>query len=293
MAGSISYNAVLSTFDNLVARKKISYAPRTTVQFDDDGFALEFHISPSLSKKPQNGDPISGYEGPDAEKPECFGPGSDIAKDDPASLLATIHGTHLLVVNKFCMFRPQLLLLTSDSYRRQREPLDLVDLSAACTVLTSLNESPQFVIYNCGPTGGASRQHKHLQVLPRPPRLFPDDQSGNRAVPYKYFLRHLHGIELGSPDGQRQLFEVYMDLLTESKQCLRGFLEDNGNYIPHNIALVREWILIIPRRNAAFEGITTNTPGMLGSVWLTSEEEMEQWKHVGPRRVLAGLGVPV
>jgi ATP adenylyltransferase len=112
-------------------------------------------------------------------------------------------------------------------------------------------------------------------------------------VPYKYFLRYLHDIELGSPEGQRKLFEVYRELLADAKQSLRGYLEDNGNYIPHNVALVREWIIVIPRRNAAFEGITANTPGMLGSVWLTSEEEMEHWKQVGPKRVLAGLGVPV
>ncbi|KAL6239221.1 hypothetical protein BDW75DRAFT_153895 [Aspergillus navahoensis] len=293
MTPDISYDAVLSTFDDLVARKKIFYAARTTVQYDDDGFAFEFHISTSLSKKPQDGDPISGHEEPDTKKPECFGPGSDIANDDQATLLANIQGTHLLVVNKFCMFRPQLLLLTSDSYRRQREPLDLDDVRAACTVLTSLAASPQFVIYNCGPRGGASRQHKHLQVLPRPPRLFPDDQSENRAVPYKYFLRYLHGSEFESLEGQKKLFEVYRDLLAMAKQSLGENLEDNGDYIPHNVALVREWIIVIPRRNAAFESVTTNTPGMLGSVWLTDEEEMEQWKQIGPKRVLAGLGVPV
>ncbi|KAL4997714.1 ATP adenylyltransferase-domain-containing protein [Aspergillus recurvatus] len=293
MAPGIGYDAVLWRFDDLVARKKIFYGPRTTVHFDDDGFAIEFHISTSLSKKPQNGDPVSGHEEPDAKKPECFGPGSDIANNDPGTLLASIHGTHLLVVNKFCMFRPQLLLLTSDSYRRQREPLDLDDLRAACTVLTSLDASPQFVIYNCGPRGGASRQHKHLQVLPRPPRLFLDGQSENGAVPYRYFLRYLHGIELGSPEGQKKLFEIYRDLLAETKQLLGENLEDNADYIPHNVALVREWIIVIPRRNAAFENVATNTPGMLGSVWLSSEEEMEKWKHLGPKRVLAGLGVPV
>ncbi|KAL4979984.1 ATP adenylyltransferase-domain-containing protein [Aspergillus desertorum] len=293
MTPVISYEAVLSTFDDLVARKKIFCAPRRTIHFDDDGFAFEFHINTSLSKKPQNGDPVSGHEEPDAKRPECFGPGSDIANDDPATLLANIHGTHLLVANKFCMFRPQLLLLTSDSYRRQREPLDIDDLRAACTVLTSLDASPQFVIFNCGPRGGSSRQHKHLQVLPRPPRLFPDDQGENRAVPYKYSLRYLHGIALGSPDGKRKLCGIYKDLLAETRQLLAENLEDNGDYIPHNVALVREWIIVIPRLNAAFEGVNANTPGMLGSVWLTSEEEMEQWKRVGPKKILAELGVPV
>ncbi|KAL2834492.1 ATP adenylyltransferase-domain-containing protein [Aspergillus cavernicola] len=189
------------------------------------------------------------------------------------------------------MFRPQLLLLTSDSYRRQREPLGLEDLVAACTVLKSLDGAPQFVIYNGGPTAGASRQHKHLQVLPRPPRLFPDDQNDSKAVPYRYFLRYLHGIDLESAEGRTKLFEIYNGLLAEAKQSLGEDLEDNG-YIPHNVALVKEWIVVIPRRNIEVEGVTANTAGMMGSVWLTSEEEMDRWKQVGPKTVLAGLGVP-
>ncbi|KAL4916934.1 hypothetical protein BDW62DRAFT_93805 [Aspergillus aurantiobrunneus] len=291
MALEVSYGAVLSKFDDLVSREIIYYAPRTTIQLEDDGFALEFHISPSLSKKPQDGDPISGHEDPNSKKPECFGPGSDIANDDPGLLVSTIHDTHLLVVNKFCMFRPQLLLLTSDSYRRQREPLGLDDLAAACTVLNSLDAS-QFVIYNCGPKGGASRQHKHLQVLPRPPRLFIDNQSHSKAVPFRYFVRYLHDVELESSQGHRKLFELYNDLLAEAKQSLAEYVEDNGGYIPHNAAFTREWIIVIPRRNIDLEGITANTAGMLGSLWLTSAEQVDRWKQVGPKKALAWLGVP-
>lgn len=187
------------------------------------------------------------------------------------------------------MFRPQLLLLTSDSYRRQWEPLEADDLAAACVVLDALREASLFVIYNCGMKGGASRQHKHLQVLPRPPRLFPDSEKDSRAVPYRFFLRHLD-VELGSLEGQRKLFEIYKELLAEAKDSLGGSLD--GDYIPHNVALAKEWLVVIPRRNADFEGITTNTPGIMGSVWLTSEEQLEQWKQSGPKRILAGLGVP-
>ncbi|KAL4807032.1 hypothetical protein BDV18DRAFT_159254 [Aspergillus unguis] len=240
MPSEVNYEAVLSAFDDLVSRGIIYYAPRKTIQFNDDGFPFEFHISTSLQKKPQNGDPVSGHEDPNARKPECFGPGSDIGNDDPGTLLATIHGTHLLVVNKFCMFRPQLLLLTADSYRRQREPLDLEDLSAACTVLDSLHANASlFVIYNCGPRGGASRQHKHLQVLPRPPRLFPDDERDREAVSYRYFVRHLHDIELGSLEGQKRLFEIYSEMLAEAKQSLGDEIAGE-DYIPHNVALVKE-----------------------------------------------------
>ncbi|CEL01488.1 hypothetical protein ASPCAL01070 [Aspergillus calidoustus] len=293
MTSPLSYESILSRFDELVARKAVFYADRKTIQLEDAGFVLEFHISPSLSKKPQDGDPVSGHEDPHAtQKPECFGPGSDIGNSDPGLLLARIRGTHLLVVNKFCMFRPQLLLLTSDSYRRQREPLDADDLGAACEVLSELRERSFFVIYNGGPVAGASRQHKHLQVLPRPPRLFPDERGfDEKSVPFRYFLRYLDGVDIGASDGYEKVFEAYTTLLVEAKRAL-GVDSDSEEYFPHNVALAKEWIIVIPRQSADFEGITANAPGMLGSVWLTSDEQFKQWKQVGPRKVLAGLGFP-
>jgi ATP adenylyltransferase len=190
------------------------------------------------------------------------------------------------------MFRPQLLLLTSDSYRRQREAVDVHDLGAACAVLSELGERPLFVIYNCGPVGGASRQHKHLQVLPRPPRLFPDERGfDEKSVPFRYFLRYLDGVDIGASDGYAKVFEAYTALLVEAKQAL-GIDPASEEYFPHNVALVKEWIIVIPRQSADVEGITANAPGMLGSVWLISDEQFEQWKQVGPRKVLAGLGYP-
>ncbi|KAL2811207.1 ATP adenylyltransferase-domain-containing protein [Aspergillus granulosus] len=292
MASPLGYESILSTFDELVAKKAIFYAPRKTIQFEDTGFVLELHISTSLSKKPQSGEPVSGCEDHQAEKPECFGPGSDIGYGDPGLLLATIRDTHLLVVNKFCMFRPQLLLLTCDSYRRQRDPLELDDLSAACTVMSDLSARPQFVIYNCGPVAGASRQHKHLQVLPRPPRLFPDERGfESSSVPFRYFLQYLDGVDIGTSDGHEKLFEIYKRLLVEAKQAV-GIDPESKDHFPHNVALVKEWIIVIPRQKIDVEGITANAAGMLGSVWLTSNEQLEQWKQVGPRKVLAGLGFP-
>ncbi|KAL3466302.1 ATP adenylyltransferase-domain-containing protein [Aspergillus heterothallicus] len=292
MAFPLNYETIISRFDELVAKKAVLYASRKTIQLEDAGFVFEFHISPSLSKKPQDGDPVSGHEDPRAEKPECFGPGSDIGNGDPGLLLATVRETHLLVVNKFCMFRPQLLLLTSDSYRRQREPLDLDDLSAACTVLSDLSSQPQFVIYNCGPVAGASRQHKHLQVLPRPPKLFPDARGfDSKSVPFRYFLQYLDEVDIGSSDGSEKLFEIYKGLLVQAKQTL-GVDPECKDYFPHNVALVKEWVIVIPRQRIDVEGVTANAPGMLGSVWLTSDEQLEEWKHVGPSKVLAGLGFP-
>ncbi|OHE95856.1 ATP adenylyltransferase [Colletotrichum orchidophilum] len=102
--------------------------------------------------------------------------------------------THVLAFNKFCAYRPHLLLLTANGRRRQFEGLDERDLGAAVEVLGVLNgrwggevtdgkgdEGQEYlVIFNCGKEGGCSRLHKHMQVIPAPDAIpmWPDLVSG-------------------------------------------------------------------------------------------------------------------
>ncbi|EAW17314.1 putative phosphorylase [Aspergillus fischeri NRRL 181] len=291
MATAIDYDALLARFDDLVAREIIYYSPPTTVRLNNAGFPFEFHISPSLRTKPASiGD---NFQSSDSASPEGFGPGSDIANDDPNLLIAIINHTHLLVINKFSVFRPQLLLLTCDSYRRQHEPLTVEDFAAIQSVLSSSKER-QLVIYNCGPIAGASRNHKHVQILPRPAHLFPDDPNFDpEVIPFQYGLRYLGGPDFENPDYPSKLSESYQELLAEAKASPANSSDSNNEgYFPHNVALVREWIIVIPRRSNNFEDISANAAGMMGSVWLKSEEELDRWKQVGSTKALAGLGFP-
>ncbi|KAF4212018.1 hypothetical protein CNMCM8980_010011 [Aspergillus fumigatiaffinis] len=291
MATAIDYDALLARFDDLVAREIIYYSPPRTIRLNHAGFPFEFHISPSLRTKPASiGD---NFHSGDSASPEGFGPGSDIANADPALLIATINHTHLLVINKFSVLRPQLLLLTCDSYRRQHEPLTGEDFAAIHSVLSSSKER-HLVIYNCGPIAGASRNHKHVQILPRPAHLFPDDPNFDpELIPFQYGLRSLRGPDFDNADCPSRLYEIYQELLAESKARLENSPgTNNEGYFPHNVALVREWIIVIPRRSNNFEDVTANAAGMMGSVWLKSEEELDGWKQVGPTKALAGLGFP-
>jgi ATP adenylyltransferase len=316
----INHQELLLRFDDLVTRAVINYAPGKTVHIEQDGLAmrtskgtetpsrhshllikrqLEFHISPSLLTKPAYEEALvvlkdskDGISDAVAQKDVVrFGPGSDLANSDPGLLVTTIRNTHLLIIS---VFRPQLLLLTCDSYRRQHEPLDVDEFAAVCTVLATL-ASPHFVIYNCSPEAGASREHKHLQILPRPVRLFPDiPDFVTEIIPYRYFLRYLSDIDLKDPSSYTKLFEIYRLLLAEAKEKTprEGFRDNDPNYFSHNVALVAEWIIVIPRRSNNFEGVTANAAGMMGSVWLTHEAQLDRWKDVGPARVLSGLGIP-
>ncbi|KAF7157285.1 hypothetical protein CNMCM5623_001408 [Aspergillus felis] len=291
MATAIDYDALLERFDYLVAREIIYYSPPTTISLNDGGFPFEFYISPSLRTKPAYiGD---SFHSNNSAVFEGFGPGSDIANEDPDLLIATINRTHLLVINKFSVFRPQLLLLTCDSYRRQHEALTVEDFAAIHSILRS-SKTAHLVIYNCGPIAGASRNHKHVQILTRPAHLFPDDPNFDPGMmPFQYHLRCLRGLDFENPDCPSNLSEAYQELLAEAKERLgQSASTDSAGYFPHNVVLVREWMIVIPRRSNNFEDITANAAAMMGSVWLKSEDELDRWKQVGPTKALAGLGFP-
>lgn len=227
-----------------------------------------------------------------------FGPGSDIDKGDEGLIIATILDTHLLVINKFCVFRPQYLLLTVNSYRRQYEPLDKEDLDAAWRFLDSA-ETPHFLIYNCMKEAGCSRDHKHMQIFSRTAcmeedcqfELFPDIISQvPPVVPFRYFLHRFSKTANAEPVTGGRLLEVYETLLDECKEALG--LPKGAKKCPHNVVLVKEWMMLIPRRRAGVEGACANAAGMMGMVWVMRDEQIEKWKALGPSKVLSELGVP-
>lgn len=86
--------------------------------------------------------------------------------DDPLFRLESIGSQHLLILNKFCIVRPMLLLHTA-SFVPQSDALNEGDLAAAWEVLGRM-DTPQMVIYNCGANAGSSQGHKHLQIFPSP-----------------------------------------------------------------------------------------------------------------------------
>jgi ATP adenylyltransferase len=94
---------------------------------------------------------------------------SAFAGNNPEFDLGRIEDSHQLILNKYCVLRPQFVLPTLE-YRSQEEPLDEFDLQAAWSVITSLRNK-YMAIYNCGANAGRSVEYKHLQVLPQPAYL--------------------------------------------------------------------------------------------------------------------------
>ncbi|KAL0573783.1 hypothetical protein V5O48_008170 [Marasmius crinis-equi] len=279
---ALSEDTVLEAFDDLLARGKLIYGETKPVYVTDRGFDFEFRICQAFLTKPQLTGPQSNTE------IRKFGPHSDIDFADDKLLLAEFNnGTHILVLNKFCVSRPQYILLTKDSTRKQLESLGLDEFKSLLEVFGALEGGERgrgtrhWMLYNCGEEAGSSRRHKHMQVFRYPTsfRVFPDRQPGEVVVPYKHFLRYLDSNRNPSAE---ELMSIYEELL-----------EQVGRPGPHNVIFTSSWILVIPRTKANFDGADGNGAAMMGMVWVTDEEKIRRWERLGPARVLSQLGVPL
>lgn len=249
---------------------------------------FQFVLTSALIKKPTLTTAESQPDA-DAQKPEKRD-GSDIST---TGFELGALDSHLVIVNKFCFARPHLMLLTFDGYKRQYEALDESDLNDTWQLLNSA-ESDYVAFYNCGPNGGCSRLHKHLQVMPLPANSFAAflDSRGEpeTKVPFQWFYRRF-----GSDLTPAALFAAYNDLLEEATKVAGDYTTDARPraVCPHNVIFTKRWIVVLPRRRGAInKEAGVNSLGMLGIIAVATTKEIENWVRLGLTKSLADLGVP-
>lgn len=79
-----------------------------------------------------------------------------------------------------------------------------------------------------------------------------------------------------------RLEEVYKELLSRARV---------GENPAHNVILVREWMLVVPRSRGFQGDVAANAASMVGMVWVTKEEILEEWLERGPMKLLCGFGI--
>lgn len=249
---------------------------------------FQFVLTSALIKKPTL-TTIESQPDADTQKPEKRA-GSDIST---TGFELGALDSHLVIVNKFCFARPHLMLLTFDGYKRQYEALDESDLNDTWQLLNSA-QSDYVAFYNCGPNGGCSRLHKHLQVMPLPANSFaafldsPDEPE--TKVPFEWFYRRF-----GSDLTPAALFAAYNDLLEEATKVAGDYTTDAppGAACPHNVIFTKRWMVVLPRRRGAInKEAGVNSLGMLGVIAVATTKEIDNWVKLGLTESLAELGVP-
>ncbi|MCB8764302.1 ATP adenylyltransferase family protein [Planktothrix agardhii] len=203
--------------------------------------------------------------------------------------------THLCLLNKFNVVDHHLLIVTRQ-FEEQETWLTQADFAA---MWLGLAEIDGLVFYNGGKLAGASQRHKHLQLVPFP--LVPDGINlpiepaiasiqFNNSIGIIPEFPFVHAIAAFNPDWINHLseaaiftLELYFELLATLGLSVGDNPFQSGAY---NLLATRNWMMIVPRSQEKFEGISINSLGFGGTLLVKNSEQLQQLKSYHPLTVL-------
>ncbi|MDI9547722.1 MAG: phosphorylase [Chloroflexota bacterium] len=264
-------------------------ATRTTVV--DAGIPFEVHVADLPPEAP-----------PQPLKPAYVEDGFDpFLPYDPALYVADLSPTHVCLLNKFNVLDYHLLMVTR-AFEHQETWLTLADMEAMCLCLA---EFEGLAFFNGGRIAGASQRHKHLQYVPLPllpggtglpiaPALDVVRWEGDFGATPLFSLAHalvrLDPAWLADPrDAAARTLDRYWALL-DFVGIERG--DDERQTRAYNLLATREWMLVIPRSQDAYEGIAVHGLGYAGSFMVWDEARLQLLRQTGPLAVLRAVGEP-
>ena len=220
---------------------------------------------------------------------------------EPELTVADVSDSHLAILNKFNVIDRHLLIITRH-FEHQERLLNQADFIA---LWRCLQEFDGLGFYNAGRVAGASQRHKHLQLVPLP--LAPDitgtpmdviwsdvPQVGEPlslpALPFGHrFLRlpELSPTDLqGNADYSLDAYHRMLKLVG-----ITAVQKDDGDYqsTPYNLLMTRRWMLLVPRTLESFEGISINSLGFVGSLFVPRQKDLETVERLGPMSFLQSV----
>lgn len=211
---------------------------------------------------------------------------------DPDLFVADLSSTHVALLNKFNVVDHHLLIVT-----RSFEPQDaLLTRDDCAALLIGLSEIDGLAFYNAGRTAGASQRHKHLQLIPL--SAFPDSH-----VPIEQLLRSaringpvgtvpglpfVHAYAHMDPTWLDQSSNAAASLLSRYHQLLQAV----GLPPSYNLLVTRQWLLLVPRSQEFFEGISINALGFAGALLVKDHAQLETLRKKGPMVALRHVTLP-
>jgi ATP adenylyltransferase len=218
--------------------------------------------------------------------------------------VANISDTHVCLLNKFNVVDHHLLIVTR-AFVEQESWLDWADFQAMWLALAEIDG---LAFYNSGSIAGASQRHKHLQLVPLP---FVDDvaeipiapwlktakfEAGVGTIPDLPFVHAIAKFDsswINSPDEAAEItLNCYFNL-----QKAVGLLNDlekisdrpQGAY---NLLATREWMMVVPRSQEFFQGISINSLGFAGALLVRNQEQKQLLINTGPLNILTAVAQP-
>lgn len=232
---------------------------------EDGGIRFVVRLASGLGKKPK------GH----SDQPKPKQNTSPFLPPEPELLVSSISDSYNLVLNKFNVLETHALLTTVD-FVEQTDLLTLNDFSA---VSWALAEADGLVFYNGGKVAGASQPHRHFQLVPK--------DMGDGELPIEQPILDWHE---GKSD---RLFPFAHRICWlqdyEPETLLETWRKLEFQFLPYNLLITRQWMLIVPRSQESFEDISVNSLGFAGALLVKTEQELNLLKEHGPMAVLASV----
>ncbi|WP_169577486.1 phosphorylase [Sinimarinibacterium sp. CAU 1509] len=211
---------------------------------------------------------------------------------EPALYVAHVSPGHVLLLNKFNVIEPHLLLVTA-GFESQRAPLSLADFEAAAQLNARLDG---LLFYNGGGRAGASQPHKHLQWVPR--ALRPDvpglpvdtvitpvlSQSRIQhvdALPFAHALQARAPTDTPAMDHAR--YCALLRAVSIDPDAADGVCEN------YNWLMTRRWMMVVPRTQERWDGMSVNALAFAGALLARDAAEATRIREAGPAAILSAV----
>ncbi len=251
-------------------------AIRTALDWvEDGGFRFPVRWVDALARKPRRG-----------ERPAS---GNPFLPWDPALEVGPAGPRHVILLNKFPVMDCHLLVITRQ-FVDQGAPLDGADFAA---ILPLMDEAGGFAFYNGGRIAGASQPHRHLQWIPRDdvnrlpllPAIEAAARQGDRAsarLPYPHAIAPMPAPANASR--AEGLCRTYRSLCAQL-----GVLRADSAPLPYNLLMTTDAMCVVSRRQECVRGISVNSLGFAGSLFVPEPDMIERIRQTGPLGILAAV----
>ena len=206
-----------------------------------------------VGQRPKSGNPFLPYE--------------------EALYIADIGPDHVCLLNKYPVIANHLLVIT-----RQFEPQEsLLTLNDFTAMAELLRQADGLMFYNSGIDAGASQAHKHMQWVPR----YLDEQHeqlplepGAKPLPFPHCWFALDRLDASA------IYALYQQGLA-TLQWREG--------LAYNLLFTRQWLMLVPRCQAAWQQISLNSLAFVGSFFVQDELQANQLRQCGFAQALAAV----
>lgn len=266
------YSKLKSVYNSAKESGSLVFSESTTEYKASNSFPYVITVVPHLKKKPSS--ELTSSENLEKE----FNPFNP--PDPSLVVLSDYSSNYAVVLNKFPIIPNHFLMITHIPFS-QSLPLPPDDLLAAFELLRAANSQSgqrHLGFFNCGPSSGASVNHRHIQFLTVPtesqyrpfPDLIRDHQSMTADVKFEHIVVRLSDevtLDAAYAKILARLLTVFKNLRMEGLQCDKSY----------NFIFTEEWAVGIPRSNKASDsGIGINGVGVVGMMLAKGADEVQK-----------------